>query len=92
MNNKAMAKVVERGSGNVLFECPMAQMEEAYAYAVNMEEMEIEVDIQTPSLPESLAMELGADQEDLMGLNGELNHEMQEHPVEGSCCFRESEQ
>ncbi len=85
MQISATAKVVERASGNVLFECPMAQMEEAYAFAVNMEEMEIEVDIRTPGLTESLAMELGAGEEDLELLKGDMGHEIAEHPVE-SCC------
>jgi hypothetical protein len=87
MQRTATAKAVEKNSGSILFECPMDKIEEVYAFALRMEEMDIEVLIQTPGLPESLAIELGAGDADLEQLQDSIKHEIGQHPEE-SCCFK----
>lgn len=72
-------KVIEINSKEVLFECDVDDEDKAYAYAKDMEDMGIEVEINSPSLPETLVSTLGANQEDIEALKKMMNEEIESH-------------
>lgn len=59
------AKVVDKLSQTILFECELAHIELAYQKALEFEAMGIDAEIQAPSLSESLVRSLGATNEDI---------------------------
>jgi hypothetical protein len=71
--------------GQVLFECSQDERERAYAFAKEMEALGIEVSLSAPSLPESLALELGMNDEEAAELRDELDEEVDSHD---SCCLK----
>lgn len=81
-------KIIEEHGQTVLFECEMDKIEEAYKYAVELEELGIEFKIVTPSLPESLGESLGMSRHDLNQLKLELEEEIDSHnqPCESDSC------
>ena len=83
-----LVQVREIQEKTVLFECLITQIEQAYRYASEMEEMGVEVEILAPSLPESLAIELGANKEGIKKLRSEIGEEIASHIDEGcSLCL-----
>lgn len=79
MSQKSKIKVIEASSGQVLFECDFEDHAIAFDYAHKMEDMGIEVKIHAPSLTETLATSLGADEEDLGTLRSEVDDEIASH-------------
>ena len=77
--SKSKIKVIEAQSGEVLFECDFSEHEKAFDYAHKMEDMGIEIKIHAPSLTETLATSLGADEEELAGLRSEQDDEIASH-------------
>ena len=73
---------VRDNDGRVFFECPPDEKHRAYEYAEKMERMGIDVSLSCPSLPESLASSLGADEAALLKLKDELRREIDSHPDE----------
>lgn len=90
MLKRPMAQVIEQSSGQILFECSIERLEEAYAFAVRMEEMDVDVSVVTPSLALTLAMELGSDQDKLQQIKDELLEEIESHPSEELCLLGQS--
>ena len=80
-----MARVVQviDSENQVLFECSIEEQEKAYNYAKSMEEMGIEVNLKTPSLPETLIDSLGANEDDQKILQKEIDEEIDSH--DSSC-------
>lgn len=72
-------KVIENQSQTVLFECDLEDIEKAYQYALEMEGHGIDVSLQAPSLPESLALTLGMNESEIESLKQMLNDEIESH-------------
>lgn len=70
---------------NLLKEFKQNQTDQAYEYAEQMELMDIEVRIVSPSLPQTLAETLGAKQEELAILQQELEEEIDDHIPNNGC-------
>lgn len=83
-----LVQVIEEQEKTILFECPLEEIEKAYEYATQMEQLGIETKILAPSLPESLAIELGAKSESIQKLRSEIDDEIGSHIDEGcSLCL-----
>lgn len=80
-------KVIEITSGEVLFSCTMEQRDKAYDYAEQMEAMGIDVRIDSPSCPETLATALSASKESIDSLKKAIDDEIKSHDItEGLGC------
>lgn len=77
--SKNRIKVIEAKSGEVLFECDFEDHDKAFDYAHKMEDMGIEIKIHAPSLTETLAESLGADEDELSAMRGEMDDEIASH-------------
>lgn len=82
-------KVIENQSQTVLFECALEDIEKAYQYALEMEGHGIDVSLQAPSLPESLALTLGMNESEIENLKQMLNDEIESHDTicNDSCTY-----
>ena len=76
-------EIVEKSTGEVLNRFELEAEEKAFAQATYYEEMGMDVEIKRPSIAESLARSLGADQEDTETLRRELEEEILSH--DSSC-------
>lgn len=83
-------EIRDKQEGQLLFTCSIQEVEKAYQYAKQMEELGIEIEFHGPSLPETLARELGANAESISTLKGEIDDEILSH--QGSCCGPSQEQ
>lgn len=72
-------KVREKQSREVLFECEVSEENKAYAYAKDMEEMGIDVDVEIPSVSETLISVLGANESDVDALKVMMDEEIDSH-------------
>jgi hypothetical protein len=62
-----------------LFSCGIEDIDKAFQFARQMEEMDIEVKIMAPSLPETLINALGSSAEDCEKLKCAIDREISEH-------------
>lgn len=77
-------KIIDN-QGQVLFHCPLEEMEKAHDYACQMEKMGIEVTLIAPSLPESLAASMGMTDDEAQVLRQSIIQEIEEHDT--GCCL-----
>ena len=82
---KSKIQVRDRESGQVLFECDVAEFEKAGAFAASMEELGLDIEVHAPTLGETLSSSLGLTSEQIETYKQSLEEEMDSH--EGSCCF-----
>lgn len=76
-------KVIDKASGEVLFGCTMEEREKAYAFATEMENVGLDVEIISQSLNETLGRSLGMSEEDIEILNQTMEEEIDSH---NDCC------
>jgi uncharacterized cupredoxin-like copper-binding protein len=76
-------KVIEVNSGELLKEFAIEEQDEAYQYATQMEQMGLDVKVQSPSLPETLADSLGSNKEEIEEMGREIEDEISSHIT---CC------
>ena len=76
-------KVIDKSSGETLFECPLEKRDQAYSFAAQMEQMDLEVDIIAPSLNESLGRSLGLNDSEIEKLKQVMEEEIDSH---NDCC------
>ncbi len=72
-------QVVEVISNSILKEFKIDKFEDAFQFAKEMEKLGLEIKINSPSLPETLAIGLGASQEDITYLREVIEEEMKSH-------------
>ena len=72
-------KVVEVQSGQELFCCSPGEAEKAFQYAKSMEQMGVEVSIVSPSVSETLAVELGVNEGDWGEYQQSMEDEIEYH-------------
>ncbi len=78
MSNKPI-RVVEIHSGETLGQFEADNWDGAHKLACEMEAMGIDIKIEAPSLPESLATSLGASESELEELRHEMDDEVDSH-------------
>ena len=81
-------KVVD-SEGQVLFECSVENIAKAYDYSLEMEKLGIDVRINAPSLPETLAQSLGTSDKNKQNLRDEIFKEIDSHNSP-ECCGPET--
>ena len=72
-------QVIEPLSETILKEFSIEDFDKAQSFAVQMDSLGIEVEIKAPSLPETLALHLGANPEDMKILKKMILDEIESH-------------
>lgn len=85
--NNSRAKVIDVYTGQVLASFPVQEESKAFAYAAEMEEMGLDVRVETPTLSQTLGESLGLSVEKKHLYEESIAHELDSH--DGSCCFTE---
>ena len=80
------AKIIDVSTGQILFSCPLEQIELAYHEASQYEDFGLDVKIIAPTLTETLANSLGIDGDILRDYQDSVIAEIHDH--EG-CCNKE---
>jgi basic membrane lipoprotein Med (substrate-binding protein (PBP1-ABC) superfamily) len=82
-------RVVDNHTGQSLFECSVEESEKAYTFAAQMEEMGLDVIVESPTLTDTLSVSLGLSLEQRAAYLKSMDEEIENH--EGSCCFEEKD-
>ena len=77
MNN--MVQIIDKNTQNVIFECPVESIDQAYKQALSFEKMGLEVEIISPSITDTLAHSLGKSGRELEEYHKSVAHEMDDH-------------
>lgn len=72
-------RVIDSISGTTLFETSIEKMADAYAFAAQMEEAGLDIEIKAPGLAETLIQSLGATDADMKKYQQSLQDEIDEH-------------
>lgn len=80
-------QVIDKNSGECLFECSMEKMEQAYDFAKLMEINGMNVEIRSPSITNTLAASLGIMGSEADEFEQSVEEEMEDH--DGRCCDSE---
>lgn len=84
---KSKVRIIEKNSGQVLFECNVDQADLAYEKAAVFEEMGLDVKVDLPTVNQTLADSLGVTGEARELFQDSIAQELEDH--DGSCCFDE---
>jgi hypothetical protein len=71
--------VIDSLSKSILFETSIEKISDAYAFATQMEEVGLDIEIIAPSLAESLIQSLGANDQEIEDYKKSLNKEIEDH-------------
>ncbi len=92
---KNSVQVVEKQSLEVLFECPLSEIEKAYQQAKDYESMDLDVEIRAPGSTETLLNTLGIQGRDRQLFAQSIEEEIDSHQDEeifneeiDSCCVK----
>ena len=77
--NQENLVIVSDVEGQILFSCCVEKYEEAFEFAKQMEELGIEVQLQGPSVVETLGTSLGADSKQILELRNSFSDEIEGH-------------
>lgn len=82
-------KVINTNTQTILYETSIENLSNAYDFALKMENLGIDVEIQSPAITETLIDSLGANPSQLLQYKESLIEEIAEHPVDNneSCGF-----
>ncbi len=72
-------RVIDKISGTTLFETSIEKIAEAYAFAEQMEEAGLDIEILAPGLAETLIHSLGADDKEIADYKKSLDDEIADH-------------
>lgn len=72
-------QVIEKTTGEVLFQGSLEQRDQAFDFAKSMEEMGLDIEIKSPSVTETLITELGANADEIESYKESLEHEIDSH-------------
>jgi hypothetical protein len=78
-NAQSQVKVIESSTELVLFTCSLDQAEQAYAYAAEMEKMDMDVKVVHPGAVETLAESLGINEKEKSNLEASIGYEIDQH-------------
>lgn len=90
MSNASMIKIYEKNTQNILFQYDISDADEAYHKAASLEEMGIEIDLEHPSVTQTLCETLGLSVEQNQEYEQSVIAEIEDH--DGSCCHTNTEQ
>ena len=79
MGQSTLVIIKDKLSGETLFSCSIEQLDEAYHQAKNFEEMGLDIEIESPSITETLANSLGKTGKELKKYRDSVNHELEDH-------------
>ncbi len=79
----SQARVIEVTSEEILFSCEMSEIDKAYDYAKEMEDLGLEVKVISPNVNETLAQSLGATEQEWQDYKQSMEQEMDDHD---GCC------
>lgn len=86
MSTSTKVKVIDVGSEEVLFTCPVEKLQSAYQFAAQMEELGLDVKIIAPSVTQTLCDSLGIESDERMDYEDSVANELDDH--DGSCCVK----
>lgn len=89
MSTVTKVKIIDVQSQNILFECSMEHIASAYAYAAELEEMGLDIEMIAPTITQSLTDSLGIKHDELEDFEQSVIAEMDDH--DGSCCTKKPE-
>lgn len=72
-------RVIDSISGTTLFETSIDKIEDAYAFATQMEEAGLDIEIKSPGLTETLINSLGATESEIKQYKQSLQDEIDDH-------------
>ena len=78
--------VIDSLSKSILFETSIEKISDAYAFATQMEEVGLDIEIIAPSLAESLIQSLGANDQEIEDYKKSLNKEIEDHDASDFGC------
>lgn len=84
MSQPLKVLVIDILSNEVLFECPMEELESAYQKAGDYEEMGLDVKVIAPTVTQTLTNTLGLTHDEEDEYQNSVVGEMEDH--DGSCC------
>ena len=82
-----LVKVIDKTTTTELFSCPMEEIEQAYHFAQRMEEMGLEVYVESPSITKTLALSLGISDQRLQTYEKSVDQEIDDHDC-SSCATK----
>ena len=74
-----LVRVIDSISGTSLFETSIEKIADAYAFATQMEEAGLDIEVQAPGLTETLISSLGANEADIAHYKQTLEDEINDH-------------
>lgn len=77
-------RVIDQQSGQTLFECSLQEIEKAYQFAAQMEEIGLDLKVMVPTLSQTLSSSLGLSRDEQLAYENSLEEEIENHA--GSCC------
>ena len=81
-----LVRVIDLISGTTLFQTTIEKMDDAYAFATQMEEVGLDVEIKAPGLAETLIKSLGAGESEIRDFKQSLQDEIDEHDDSDNGC------
>jgi hypothetical protein len=82
-------RVIDKQTGQTLFECSLSESEKAYQFAAQMEEMGLDINVDSPTLSDTLSQSLGLTRAEQESYKQSLDEEIEQH--DGSCCFTDND-
>lgn len=82
-------RVLDRQTGQVLFECDCSQADLAYEKAAELDAMGLDVVVDHPTVNQTLAASLGVEGAPMNAFQESLAQEIDEHPT--TCCLKTPE-
>lgn len=89
LKEKSKVTVNDVNTNQTLFECSLEDVEKAYQFAAQMEELGVDVKVISPTLTQTLTRSLGLSEEQTSDYEKSMDEELEHH--EGSCCFEDEE-
>ena len=83
-------RVLDVGTGQVLMEVSIEEAEKAYAFVAEMEEMGLDLKIESPTLADTLSQSLGLSPQQIAEYKESMDHEIEDH--DASCCFTDEDE
>ena len=85
----SIVKIIHTESEEVLFSCPLEEVEKAYRMFDEYEKMGLEVELIVPSTPETLINQLNVSDEDRKNFQKSLDAEIDSHnDDDDNCCYK----
>jgi hypothetical protein len=84
MSTISKVQVIDTSTDEVLFECDIADTDQAYDFAAKMEGLGITIDVIVPTITQTLCDSLGISFEEQEAYEDSVFEELNDH--DGSCC------